>query len=231
MFKQIWLAALLLIAFSAIAPAATIEFLLAESNVANPALSVTVSITDLADLGIAGNGVQISANVNSVVPGAEGDLIGLYFNYDGAVPVTGGLTTNVSSFDDANGSLIAPIVAYSDVSGGSAGPFSLNDNGAMHFFIGDNGIGGFDISMIVFATESTPALEASKFISGVARLTSVTRVNEDGSLGERNDSLWLINQNFPNPPNEENPIPEPSTWLMLSAGIGLLALARRRRSA
>lgn len=43
-------------------------------------------------------------------------------------------------------------------------------------------------------------------------------------------SAKLYTFTVPTPPNEENPIPEPSTLLMLGAGLGLLGLARVRRS-
>ena len=55
-----------------------------------------------------------------------------------------------------------------------------------------------------------------------ARVTSV------GTVDSRSGSSKLYD-GVPGVPDVETPVPEPSTWLMLGAGLGLVSLARVRR--
>lgn len=222
--RRFWVSLLGILMLGTVASAATIN--LTSSNSLNPAVTVSVTITDIA------GGVRIVANVNPAVAGAQGDLIGLYFNYDGIAPADGSATTTVNSYTDGNGDPDDPGAVYDNVSGGKAGPFDLGTN-AFHFMIGENGIGNnkYDISMISFDATSSPALVASKFLSAVGRVTSVTEYNGNGQPSGRGGSLWLTNSDYPEIPDTETQVPEPAAWLMMTAGLALVGLAKARRFA
>ncbi len=224
MARTFWSCLLGVLAFVATSSATTINLL--DSNTANPVVTVSVSITDIA------GGVRIQATVNPMVPSAEGDLIGLYFNYDGIAPADNAVTTSVNSYTDGNNDPDDPGVVYEKKSGGKAGPFNLSAN-TLFFAIGGNGIGQnkYDISFISFDALSTPALEASKFLSAVGRVTSVTEFNSDGSVKGRGGSLWLVNSDYPQIPDTSTEVPEPATLLMMAAGLGLVLFAKGRAGA
>lgn len=205
-----WIAVGLLIAFSAVGSAAIMEFTATDQKDNLSDLSVAITIEDVT------GGVKISANVVGGTNDQIGDLIGLHFRVNGTAPETV-VISNVTANDMLP---TAPQIDYSKTSN-AMNPYQFG----MNFFeIGDNGIGsnGWDIQMVSFTVATT--LQASDFTAAGARLTSVGTIG-----GSRRGSLKLIDT-APDTPSVEE-IPEPSTWLMLSAGIGLLALARRRRAA
>lgn len=211
-----------LLVLVAAAPAAIVEFTVNESNeLTLPPVFVSITISDMI------GGVEIAAHVEPTVEGsgAVGDLLDLYFNYAIAPPTS--VNVDVSSFAFGLAGQTDLEVTYSVVNGQKVGPIQLSEY-AMLFAVNEGGIGanGYDIRWVIMATSGgdPSPLSASMFLSAAARLQSVT----DDS-GTREGSLWLTTPDYPTPPNQEEQIPEPGTWLMLGAGLSLLAMARRRR--
>jgi hypothetical protein len=178
-------------------------------------LTVTISIEDVTD------GVMISANVVGGPADQIGDLIGLFFMYDGPVPETVNII-DVSSNDETP---TVPPIGYS-----TSGAPGWNFASDMAFFlIGDQGIPphGWDIQWVIYTVDSTPTLVAANFLSAGARVTSVGTIG-----GAREDSLKLVSDRYPDTPGGEGPpIPEPSTWLMIGGGLLALGMVRRYRKA
>ncbi|MCU0226244.1 MAG: PEP-CTERM sorting domain-containing protein [Bryobacterales bacterium] len=189
--------------------AGMVEFTAADPDLVSD-LTVSIQVEDIV------GGVKISANVVGGANDQIGDLIGLHFRV-GAAPES----VVISSVTANDMTPFAPPIAYSRTSN-AMNPYTFNMN---FFVIGDNGIPGkgWDIQVVMFNV-GAGTLQASDFTAAGARLTSVGKVD-----GRRGDSLKLIDT-VPGTPNVEE-VPEPSTWLLLSAGLGLLALARRRREA
>ncbi|MCW5964520.1 MAG: PEP-CTERM sorting domain-containing protein [Bryobacterales bacterium] len=206
MFRNTWLALAFVIAFSATSSAAFVEFVASDQKDNLSDLTVEIKVEDLL-----GGGVRITANVVGGAVDEIGDLIGLHFRVDGTAPATVSFANQVP--------LGVPI-GYSTTSN-AMNPYKFDMN---FFVIGDNGLGTWDIQVVGFDVGGIGALTAESFTAAGARVTSVGTIG-----GSRRDSLKLIDT-VPGTPNVEE-IPEPSTWLLLSAGIGLLALARRRRRA
>lgn len=184
-------------------------------------VSVTIDIEDVKNLADEVIGVSIHATVNPAPDNTIADLIGLFFNVAGNPPATVNIF-DVSANDETP---TVPPITYSTVSPDEMknGPWG-NNGFEMNFFpIGDGGLGSWDIRWVIFSVGSTPPLDKMAFQQAGARLRSV------GIAPDREDSLKLYAPSGSLVVEPE--VPEPSTWLMLSAGLGLLALARRRRTA
>jgi hypothetical protein len=188
---------------------------------------VEVKVEDYFDVNNVHTGVKISA---TIIPGADGwigDITDLFFDYSGAIPATVNVSGVSSNDSDADAGDVKYIVGHSLTPNNIFGVYSFG------FETGQPGVGGggpngpkLDIQWIMFNVGSTPVLSANNFTRAAVRLQTVGLPG-----GNRNASLKMYDPDGPDPtPDTDTAIPEPSTWLMMGAGLGLVALAKMRRA-
>lgn len=188
-----------------------------------------IGMTILVEDAAAANTLQITATI--VPDGANniGDIHGLFFNVD--VPV-GTLTTDMFSGDDLDGACVGTGITAcngpnnvngieNNVDGLPAGSFHVGIR------IGTPGIGDDDIqSTVIYFNYGLLGLTPEDLGPFAGRVLSV---GVAGGAREGSSKLYAGDPD-PDTPGDEQPIPEPSTWLMLSGGLALIALARKRRT-
>ncbi len=170
-----------------------------------------------------------------------GDLRGIFFNVVGVtMPATGpvpfaGLVTSADADITAvcTGTGILQCTGSNNVNGL---PNDVSDlpTGSFHVGIefGSPGQSAGDVrsATILFnygLLGPSVVLTPESFGPFAARLMSV---GVEGTKRNLSAKLYA-EEGFPEGGGEVDPIPEPSTWLLMSAGLGLLAFARRRRAA
>lgn len=163
-------------------------------------------------------GVQVSAVVNESPN--TGDLIGLFFSIN---PFTGALTFNSVSGGPVTDSLISEDDANNLGGGNNVNP-SPAASGGFDFAvtIGDPGIGqGDDFQTTAFNVLGN--ISETDFTEVAARVTSVGLPD-----GPRNGSSKLFSNEPMNDPNDPDPVPEPSTYMLVATGLVVGGVVRRR---
>jgi hypothetical protein len=219
MRRSLWVVLLALLALVANSSAAVIWELLPATNNENVGLIVTV--TDIGNNQIKFD-LQIDPNKST------GDITGLYFNIAGGVT---GVTTAMFTGSDLATACVWP---GGNLAQGNPVPWcGSNDNNlngvpnipAGSFEIGlafgSQGNNSITSTTVIFSyAASNRTFSESAFAPMAGRIKSIT---PGGGSAKLIDLVPFV------PDTGEN-IPEPSTWLMMGAGLGLVALAKMRRT-
>lgn len=219
--RRIWISLCAMLAFTLAAPGGVIWDL-------TPFTGDDIGVQVLVEDALAADTLKITVSVEPHGAGAIGDLRGIFFNVDTA----GTVTTAMFSGDDLTEVCVGSNILScsgdnnvngieSNVSGLPAGSFHVG------LGIGTSGIGGGDDiqTAVIYFNYGALGLSPESLGPFAARVTSV------GALGskKREGSAKLFGgEGVPTVPDTA-PVPEPSTWLMLSAGLLGLGIASRRR--
>lgn len=185
-----------------------------------------IGVNILVENDVAPNTLKITATVTPDGGNTLGDLRGIFFNIDGGA---GDVTANMFS-----GVGLTKVCLGTGITSCGGGDNNLNGGGQnspiqagsfnVGLEIGKSGIGqgdDFPTAVILF-NYGVLGLTPEDLGPFAARVTSV------GTADGRSGSSKLYD-GVPSVPDVETPVPEPSAWLMLGAGLGLLGLARVRR--
>lgn len=178
------------------------------------------------------NTLRITATVTPDGENTVGDLRGIFFTVNGG---SSGINANMFSGVGFTLNTSSQVCIGTEITGCGGGDNALNGGGPSNpipagsfhvgIEIGTSGIGGGDDfpSAVILFNYGALGLSAEDLGPFGARVTSV------GTSASRSGSSKLYG-GIPQFSEDETEVPEPSTWLTLSAGLGLLALARIRRS-
>jgi hypothetical protein len=182
--------------------------------VTSPIENVGVIVT-VEDIG--GSKIQFTVEMDPLKD--SGDLTGLFFNIAGGVT---GVTESMFTGVDVDEVCVEPsgtLECRNDnnlngVSGLPAGSFTV---GMAFGTAGDDGI---TTTVVIFNYAlSGRTFSEEDFAPVAARVKSIEGTGGSAKL------LDLV----PTVPDTETQVPEPSTWLMMGAGLGLVTLAKIRR--
>lgn len=189
-----------------------------------------IGVNILVENDAAPNTLKITATVTPASGNTLGDLRGIFFNIDGGAA---GVTANMFSGVGFTINTATQVCLGTGITQCGGGDNALTGGGQnspiqagsfnVGIEIGTSGIGqGDDFPTAVIL-----------FNYGVLGLTPVdlgpfgARVTSVGTAQNRRGSSKLYD-GVPEIPDTETQIPEPSTWLMLGTGLGLLGLAKVR---
>jgi hypothetical protein len=188
-----------------------------------PFTGSAIGVNILVENDVAPNTLKITATVTPDGGNTLGDLRGIFFDIDGgAADVTADMFSGVGLTKVCLGTGIIKCGGGDDNLNGSspieAGSFNVG------LEIGTSGIGqGDDFpTAVILLNYGALGLTPERLGPFGARVTSVgTATNRGGSAKLYGD--------VPTIPDTETQVPEPSTLLMLGAGLGLVTLAKVRR--
>ena len=186
--------------------------------------AVTVTVSDIGNQ-------QIEIKMENT--GIAGDLTGLFFNVDGGINGILGSMFSVDTSKSSTGASLSKVCLSS--TGITSCDAQGNDNnlngGSPNFPAGSFNV-GFEIG-----TNGNDNLSIVTFIFDYAGISPARTFSENSfapfaarvkSINANPDSSKLFSGPDPKP-DTETQIPEPSTLLMLGAGLGLVSLAKIRR--
>jgi hypothetical protein len=208
--------ALWLVASAAILPAATIVYSPTPGTDDTVPVNLLVTFDDSAVPGAIQGTVQLQPDAGE--PNI-GDIRAVYFNLIN-LPVGLSLANVRDSITGAD--VTDKGINTANLGGGSVinplGPFSVGVE------IGTSGIGGNDIQSTTFLINS-PDLTLANFAAIGVRVTSI------GLPGSSRSGSGKFGDPTPTPGDPGDPvIPEPSTYILLTSGVGIMALSRLRRA-
>jgi hypothetical protein len=192
----------------------------------NP-IGVQITVED----DIAPDTLRITASVLPAGGNTIGDLRGIFFNIDGGV---GGVTESMFSgvgftIDTAGNDKQVCLGSNIDECGSNSnnvnGPSYPAGSFQVAIEIGSQGIGSDDFqTAVILFNYGALGLTPEDLGPFAARVMSIGTVG-----GSREGSAKLYSGPDPRE-DQETVVPEPSTWLMMGAGLALVTLAKIRRT-